>query len=138
MGCWGGQPGAPCSGLPRQAWAAQGRDRGEEAPTHVVSWRQPLDVVESHVDPHHAQDELVLEGSTGREAGGSRDVTCHRQHGDGETGGWTSSPSGDMWVRTGHCRGIGCDVSALLQPSMGHCTPPGTCSCRPSPLNLES
>lgn len=41
----------------------QGRGRGE--PTHVVTRRQPLDVIESHIDPHHAQDELVLEGNAG-------------------------------------------------------------------------
>lgn len=67
---------------------------GKGDPTHVVTRRQPLDVVESHVDPHHAQDELVLEGRAGKEAGGSKAVTRHRQHGDGATGDGPLLPQG--------------------------------------------
>lgn len=46
---------------------------------------------------------------------GSRAVTCHCHHRDGETEGWTFFPSGDVWVRSGHRRGTGWGVPAIPQ-----------------------
>lgn len=54
----------PCSVLQCGTRTLGRGQTGQKLPTHIVSWCQLLDVVQRHIDPHHAQDELVLEGST--------------------------------------------------------------------------